>query len=143
MIDQVWRGRSAGNPSVINSVKLGKTPADQLPPVVFGAHEEAWAIFRFGPEYPKVFPGMQFPLEALRNSGSRWCPIGRRRCRRPIRLCRRFRARVKLDGTVLMSHSQSGIYPFQTAALNTKGIAGIVSIEPGACPAADGDLRLT
>ena len=43
-------------------------------------------------------------------------------------------SRSKLGGTVLMSHSQSGIYPFQTAALSRKGIAGIVSIEPGACP---------
>jgi hypothetical protein len=47
---------------------------------------------------------------------------------------------IKLDGTVLMSHSQSGIYPFQTAALSTRGIAAIVAIEPGACPAATGDL---
>jgi hypothetical protein len=39
-----------------------------------------------------------------------------------------------------MSHSQSGIYPFQTAALSTEGIAGIVSIEPGACPAATVDM---
>jgi hypothetical protein len=47
----------------------------------------------------------------------------------------------RLNGTILMSHSQSGIYPFQTAALNTAGIAAIVSIEPGACPAATGDLK--
>ena len=46
----------------------------------------------------------------------------------------------KLDGAVLVSHSQSGIYPFQAAALNRAGIAGIVSIEPGACPAATADL---
>jgi hypothetical protein len=41
----------------------------------------------------------------------------------------------KIGGTVLMSHSQSGIFPFQTAVLRRKGVAGIVSIEPGACPA--------
>src|ERR1022692_3418316 len=46
----------------------------------------------------------------------------------------------KLRGTVLISHSQSGIYPFQTVALNTKGVAGIISIEPGACPEVTGDL---
>ena len=46
----------------------------------------------------------------------------------------------KIGGTVLMSHSQSGIYPFQTAALSRKGIAGIVSIEPGACPAPSDDM---
>src|SRR5258708_29502540 len=46
----------------------------------------------------------------------------------------------KIGGTVLMSHSQSGIYPFQTAVLGRKGIAGIVSIEPGACPAPTDDM---
>jgi hypothetical protein len=39
-----------------------------------------------------------------------------------------------------MSHSQSGIYPFQTAALETKGIQAIVSVEPGACPLSTGDV---
>ena len=31
VIDQAWRGRSAGNISIINSVQLGNTPASQLP----------------------------------------------------------------------------------------------------------------
>jgi hypothetical protein len=47
---------------------------------------------------------------------------------------------IKLDGTVLMSHSQSGVFPFQVAAISTKGISAIVSIEPGACPAATDDM---
>ena len=46
----------------------------------------------------------------------------------------------RLDGAVLVSHSQSGIYPFAAAGLSTKGIKGIVAIEPGACPEADSDL---
>jgi hypothetical protein len=41
---------------------------------------------------------------------------------------------------VLVSHSQSGIYPFQTAVLSTKGVAGIISIEPAACPAVTDDM---
>lgn len=58
------RGRSASDPSAINSVKMGKTAPDTLPPLFAAGHEEAWNIFRFGPEYPQVYPGMQFPLEA-------------------------------------------------------------------------------
>jgi hypothetical protein len=46
----------------------------------------------------------------------------------------------KIGSTVLMSHSQSGIYPFQTAAMNRKGIAGIIAIEPGACPEPAADM---
>jgi hypothetical protein len=48
---------------------------------------------------------------------------------------------VRLNGTVLVSHSQSGMYPFQTAGLTTKGIAGIVALEPAACPSATDNLK--
>jgi hypothetical protein len=51
--------------SVVNSTRMGKTPAAPLPPVFAASLESAWAIFRFGPEYPKQNPGMQFPLNAL------------------------------------------------------------------------------
>src|SRR5690348_12099182 len=49
VIDQVSRGRSAANPSLLNSVHLGKTPAGETPPVFSAGQEAAWAIFRFGP----------------------------------------------------------------------------------------------
>jgi len=48
---------------------------------------------------------------------------------------------IRLGGTILVSHSQSGLYPFQTADLSTAGIAGIIAIEPGACPEAAADMR--
>jgi pimeloyl-ACP methyl ester carboxylesterase len=47
----------------------------------------------------------------------------------------------KLNGAVLVSHSQSGIYPFQTAVLSRKSITAIVAVEPGACPAASDDMK--
>jgi pimeloyl-ACP methyl ester carboxylesterase len=142
VVDQSARGRTAVNPSLINSVKMGKTPPDQLPPVFAASHEAAWAIFRFGPEYPKVFPGMQFPLESqdefwkqMVADWSATLPTPNPTVPALSELAQR------LNGTVLVSHSQSGIYPFQVAALNTKGIAGIVSIEPGACPASNADMQ--
>ena len=51
VIDQVWRGRSAADPSLINAVKLDKVPVDKTPPIFSAGQEAAWAIFRFGPEY--------------------------------------------------------------------------------------------
>ncbi len=142
VIDQAWRGRSAGNVSVINSTQLGKTPATQLPPVFSASQESAWAIFRFGPEYPKLFPGMRFPLDALPEFWKQMVPDWAQTFPPVLNptVPALSELAIKLDGTVLMSHSQSGIYPFQVAALNTKGIAAIVSIEPGTCPSATGDL---
>jgi pimeloyl-ACP methyl ester carboxylesterase len=142
VIDQASRGRSAGNPSAINSVKLGKTPPDQLPAVFAAGHEAAWTIFRFGPEYPKVFPGMQFPLEAQDEFWKQMVPDWSGSLPTPNPTVSALsELAIRLKETVLVSHSQSGIYPFQTAALNTTGIAGIVSIEPGGCPPATGDMQ--
>jgi pimeloyl-ACP methyl ester carboxylesterase len=142
VIDQAWRGRSAGNPSAINTAKLGKVPAEGLPAVASVSHEEAWTIFRFGPEYPKVFTAMQFPLDAQVEFWKQMVPDWNESLPTPNPTVPALSELAhRLNGTVLISHSQSGIFPFQTAALDTSGIAGIVSIEPGACPAADGDMR--
>jgi pimeloyl-ACP methyl ester carboxylesterase len=137
VIDQASRGRSAANASAINRTKVGKAPVDQLPPVYAVSHEEAWTIFRFGPEYPKTFAGLQFPIDAQSEFWKQMVPDWIETLPTPnptvpalSELARR------LQGTILISHSQSGIYPFQTAVLSTSGIAGIISIEPGACPAA-------
>lgn len=142
VVDQVSRGRSASDPSAIVQVKGGRAAPEALPQVFGAAQEGAWTIFRFGPEYPKVFPGMQFPLEAQAEFWKQMVPDWLNALPTPnptvpalSELARR------LDGAVLVSHSQSGIYPFQTAALDRRGIAGIVAIEPGACPAASADLR--
>jgi hypothetical protein len=142
VIDQSSRGRSAANVGIINAVKTGKAPVDQLPPIFAAGQEAAWAIFRFGSEYPKVHPGMRFPLEAQGEFWKQMVPdwIATLPTPNPTVPALSVLAQ-RLNGTILMSHSQSGIYPFQTAALNTAGIAAIISIEPGACPAANGDLK--
>jgi hypothetical protein len=141
VIDQSWRGRSAGSVAAINAVKTGKAPLEQLPVVFSAGHEGAWAIFRFGPEYPKVFDGMRYPLGAQAEFWKQMVPDWSNSVPTPNPTVPALSELAqKLGGTVLISHSQSGIYPFQTAALNTKGVAGIISIEPGACPSATGDL---
>ena len=141
VVDQASRGRSAADPSTIVSVKNGKTAPDQLPPVFSSGREGAWEIFRFGPQYPDVFPGMQFPLEAqsefwkqMTMDWSRALPAPNPTVPALSELAK------KIGGAVLVVHSQSGMYPFQAVGLTREGIAGIVAIEPAACPAASGDM---
>jgi pimeloyl-ACP methyl ester carboxylesterase len=137
VIDQAWRGRSATSPVAINAVKTGAAPADQLPTVFAAGREGAWSIFRFGKQYPEVFPGLQFPLEAQGEFWKQMVPDWLASLPTPNPTVPDLSELAqKLDGAVLVSHSQSGIYPFQTAVLNRKGIAAIVAVEPGACPAA-------
>ena len=141
VIDQAWRGRSAADPSAINAVKTGRAPADELPTVFSAGQELAWAIFRFGPEYPQVFPGMQFPLEAQAEFWKQMVPDWLPSLPTPnLTVPALSELSGRLGGTVLVSHSQSGIYPFQAAALSTRGIAGIVALEPGACPGTGDDM---
>ncbi|NOG73213.1 esterase [Roseicella sp. DB1501] len=141
VLDQAWRGRSAASPVGINRVRSGRAPTDELPTVFSAGHEPAWAIFRFGKEYPQVFPGMLFPLEAQAEFWKQMVPDWLNSLPTPNPTVPALSELAqRLDGAVLVSHSQSGIYPFQTAALNRAGIAGIVSIEPGACPSAKADM---
>ena len=141
VIDQSGRGRSAVNATVINSVKIGKEAPDQLPVVFAAGHESAWTIFRFGSEYPKVYEGLKFPIVAQSGLWQQMVPDWLNSMPTPNPTVPALSELSKqLKKTVLISHSQSGIYPFQTAALSNEGITGIISIEPGACPAADSDL---
>lgn len=141
VIDQVWRGRSATDPSAINAVRLGKAAVDTLPTVFSAGHEGAWAIFRFGREYPQVMPGLRFPLAAQAEFWKQMVADSAANLPNPNPTVPALSELAQtIGGTVLMSHSQSGIYPFQVAALSTKGVAGIVSIEPAACPDPTADL---
>jgi hypothetical protein len=142
VVDQAARGRSAATPAAINAVKMGKAPVSTLPTVYSVGHADAWMVFRFGATYPQVFPGLRFPLEAQNEFWKQMVPDWINTLPTPnptVPALSELARRVK--NTVLVSHSQSGIYPFQTAALDRDGIAGIVSIEPGTCPAANGDLK--
>jgi pimeloyl-ACP methyl ester carboxylesterase len=141
VIDQAWRGRSAGSPVPVNNVKAGKAPADTLPVLISAGRESAWEIFRFGPKYPEVFKNMQFPLAAQTEFWKQMVPDWTYGMATPNPTVPALSELArKVGGAVLISHSQSGIYPFQTAALDARGISAIVSIEPGACPRPDIDM---
>jgi len=141
VMDQAWRGRSASHPTQINPVRAGQAPPASLPTVFAAGREDAWGIFRFGARFGESYPGMRFPLAAQGEFWKQMVPdwnfsVG---TPNPSVTALNLIAR-RLGRVVLMSHSQSGIYPFQAAATAREGIAGIVSIEPGACPAATGDM---
>ena len=141
VIDQAWRGRSAADPSAIVKVKAGRAAPEALPQIFGPGREGVWSILRFGPEYPKVYPGMQFPLEAQEELWKQFVPDWAAALPTPNPTVPALSELAKkLNGAVLISHSQSGIYPFQTAAQDRRGIAAIVAIEPAQCPAATEDM---
>jgi pimeloyl-ACP methyl ester carboxylesterase len=141
VIDQAARGRSAADPSAIVAARQGKLPSGHLPAIFSAGREGAWTIFRFGPAYPQTFPGMKYPLEAQAELWKQMVPDLSRALPNPnptVPALSQLAGRI--GGAVLLAHSQSGPYPFQAAALDRQGIAGIVSIEPVACPSATADM---
>ena len=141
VIDQAWRGRSAANIASINAVKTGRAQPEHLPTVFAAGHESAWAIFRFGPDYPAVFPGMRYPLEAEAEFWKQMVPDWSGELPTPNPTVPSLSTLAKRIGpAVLVSHSQAGIYPFQVAAAGRDGVAGIVALEPAACPAPTDDM---
>lgn len=141
VVDQASRGRSASDPTGIVSARMGRSAPQDVPNVFAARREGAWTIFRFGPEYGQAFAGLQFPLDAQAELWKQMVPDWSATLPVPNPTVPALSQLVqRLGSAVLVSHSQSGIYPFQAAALSRRGIAGIVAIEPGACPAPDSDM---
>lgn len=142
VVDQADRGRSALNTSTISGVKSGKLSPDQLPDLFDSSHEAAWQTFRFGPEYPNLFPGMQFPIEAQAEFWKQMVPDWTPSLPDPNPTIPDLsQLAIRLDGTILISHSQSGVFPFRAAEISSQGIAAIIALEPGSCPDAHADMK--
>ena len=65
VVDHAGRGRSGFNPTPINAVGDKAAEPGTLPTIFLGTVERSWPNFRFGPEYPKTYPNLQFPVEAM------------------------------------------------------------------------------
>lgn len=135
VVDQVGRARSGFDQSAFNNVRAGRLPPEQQPNLLrladgFGA----WTNFRIGPEPGKPFPETQFPVEAAGELSKQSVPdlLGTSRARNPNWKALSDLA-LQLNGAVLLTHSQSGPYPLQSALINSKGIRAIVMVEPGTC----------
>lgn len=141
VLDQAQRGRSAGRIDVINAVKLGQLAPAQLPEVFAASHEDAWTLFRFGPRYPQAYPGIRFPLEDRAVFWKQIVPDWKNSMPLPNATVPAIsQLAQQLGHVVVISHSQSGIYPFQALAAQARGIDAVIAIEPGQCPGAGTDF---
>ena len=145
VVDHVGRGRSGFDPTPINEVVQGKAGLSQIPTIVGISHESAWTTFRFGPRFPDTFPGLQFPMETIAPNGQFWKQqIPDLTFSQPTptpTVAALVQLSLGLEGAILVSHSQSGVFPFQAAASDPRGIAGIIAIEPGGCTGTGLDMN--
>jgi pimeloyl-ACP methyl ester carboxylesterase len=130
LADQSSRARSGFDPSTLNAVRAGTIPPSQLPNVLAATHQTAWSVFRFGPKFGEPFPDGQFPIEAVGELYKQMIPDLNSTLPNPNPTWKNMAALgVKLNGAVLMGHSESGFFPEEAALIDPSGIKGLISIE--------------
>jgi pimeloyl-ACP methyl ester carboxylesterase len=137
VVDQIGRARSGFDQSVFNNVRAGKVPPDKQPSLLrLGDRFGAWTNFRIGPKPGQAFPETRFPVEAADDLSKQSIPdlLGTSRATNPNWKALSDLA-LQLNGAVLLTHSQSGPYPLESAIINATGIRAIVMVEPGTCNA--------
>jgi pimeloyl-ACP methyl ester carboxylesterase len=132
--DQVGRGRSGFDLRAINEVGLGLRPVSDLPSFLILAQETAWTLFRFGPAPGEPFADAKFPVDAAGELSKQAVPDINLSLPTPNPSIRHLATLAeRLDGAVLLGHSQSGLYPLEAALLEPEAVKGTVNIEPGGC----------
>ena len=131
LADQVSRARSGFDPTAFAEVRAGKTPPAQMPSILSASHQVGWTVFRFGPKFGEVFADEQFPMQAVDEFYKQMIPdLNATLPQNPNPTWTQMAALgVKLNGAILMGHSESGFFPEQAALIDPKGIKGVVSIE--------------
>jgi pimeloyl-ACP methyl ester carboxylesterase len=131
LADQVSRARSGFDPTVFNEVRAGRLPPSQLPSILSASHQLAWTVFRFGPRFGEAFADQQFPIEAADELYKQMIPDLNSMLpgeANPTWMQLAALAR-RLQGAVLVGHSESGFFPEQAALIDPSGVRGMVSIE--------------
>ena len=133
VVDHAGRGRSGFDPTPVNAVGDKAAPPEKMPSLFLGTIERSWANFRFGPEYPKTFPNVQFPIPQMEQYLAQLVPntevtlagVGRNTVEALAALL------DKIGPAVIMVHSQSGVYGLDVVRLRPNLVRALVSVEGG------------
>ncbi len=144
VVDQAGRGRSGFDPSAINEA-VAKGDASLLPTAGFQryAWEGAWVNFLFGPEYPRAFEGLRFPVDHLKQYTAQLVPNtevtltgGTLNTINDLALLL-----DKIGPAVMIVHSQSGVMGLGAIVQRSKLVKGLISVEGGCEPIAPEDVK--
>jgi pimeloyl-ACP methyl ester carboxylesterase len=130
--DQVSRARSGFNQTRFNEVLQGVAPPSALPNIIRLSREFAWTAFRFGPTFGVPYPDTQFPVEAADEFAKQGIPDLNASLPTPNPTVTNMAALArKLEGAILMGHSESSLFPTQAALIDPTGVRGIIGLELG------------
>jgi pimeloyl-ACP methyl ester carboxylesterase len=129
LVDQVSRARSGFDPSAFNAARAGN--GAQMPSILEATHQFAWSVFRFGPSFGQAFADEKFPVAAVDELYKQMIPDLNSTLpdnHNPT-LTQMAALATKLNGAVLIGHSESGFFPEQAALVDAAGIKAVVTIE--------------
>ena len=132
VVDQVGAGRSGFNQKTYNLVREGKI--DPISQQTFQriSDDNTWINFRFGLQDGSPVEEVKFPIEAMDEYSKQSIPFSLFGLPDPNPNYLNLASLAKsLSHTVLVSHSQSGAFPIETALIDPSGINAIVMLEPG------------
>lgn len=124
VIDCVERGRAGFSTTAFDGAPIERSI------------EEAWHLFRFGKAedfHAKIpFPSQQFPIHVLeyfaRYLVPRWLSTSK------LQVDALKQLLLKLEKSLLITHSQGGELGFDAAEQQPQTIAGIIAVEPSSLP---------
>ena len=133
VVDHSGRGRSGFDPTPVNAVRDGGADPKGLPTFFLGPIDRSWANFRFGPAYPKPFPNVQFPLEAIDQYLAQLVPNSESTLKGGGANTVNALAVLldKMGPAVVFVHSQSGLYGLDVVRKRASLVRALVSMEGG------------
>ena len=134
VVDQVGRARSGFNQAVFNNVGAGRIDPAKQPKISRMADLHAsWINFRIGAQKGVPFPDTQFPVEAVSELSKMSIADLSSTLDDPNPNYKALAELAeRLNGAVLIGHSQSGHYPLESALLAPEKVKAMVVLE-GSC----------
>jgi len=141
VVDHSGRGRSGFDPTPINRAKA-ESNAGLLPDIPLTTKERAWVNFRFGDAYPKTYPGLQFPIDAIDQYVSQLVPNTETTLSGGgANTVKALAALVdKIGPSVVMVHSQSGNYGLDLVRQRADKLRGLIIVEGSCGPLSAADV---
>ncbi len=131
VVDQVGIGRSGFNQKTHNAAKFGKVSATEQSVFSRKTDENSWTNFRFGTNDGKPVAEAKFPIGYLAEFAKQNVPHITSLPKPDANYSCLSELAQKVGNAILVSHSQSGAFPIETALRNPEGIRAIVMLEPG------------
>jgi pimeloyl-ACP methyl ester carboxylesterase len=137
VVDQPGVARSSFNPSRVNEAQV-KQNASLIPAAAMriSTLEQIWSFYRFGPHYPALNPGSQFPAEALTQYLSQMVPNTDAFLSGPsasVRIEALAELLDRIGPAIVITHSASGPHGFAVVAARPGLVKALISVEPAGC----------